>query len=298
MHSKGSYPVELRVQALALASYGVKVSDVASLTGISERAVYDLIKRARDRGYNFQADPRIRREHVEDGKRSGRPKEITDEVKQAVIASIQKDRAGREKSSEVLAYEAGISQSSILHILKEAGIHSVKPTYKPGLTEEQKARRLRFCLDHKDWSLDDWKNVIFTDETSVVLGHRRGAVKVWRTTEDRSDPTVIRRRWKGVTEFMVHAAFSYDYKGPIHIFMPETAQAKKLAEREITIMNQENEAAFKAEWELNTGLQRMGLRNKGGRKPTWRFSKKNGLLIRESKGGIDWYRYRKVSLAF
>lgn len=78
--------------------------------------------------------------------------------------------------------------------------------------------------------------MIFTDETSVVPGHRRGAVRVWRTSEDVSDPTVIRRRWKGVTEFMVHAAFFYDHKGPIHIFMPESAHDKKNAERERSLL--------------------------------------------------------------
>lgn len=44
---------------------------------------------------------------------------------------------------------------------------------------------------------------------------------------------------------MVHAAFSYDHKGPIHIFTPEIAQEKKAAEQEIAKMNQENEEAFK-----------------------------------------------------
>jgi hypothetical protein len=52
----------------------------------------------------------------------------------------------------------------------------VKPTKKPGLTDKMKAARLKFCQDHADWTLEDWKNVIWTDETSVVLGHRRGAV--------------------------------------------------------------------------------------------------------------------------
>ena len=44
-----------------------------------------------------------------------------------------------------------------------------------------------------------------------------------------------------------------------------------------------------------TGMQRLKLRNLGGRKPTWRWNKKNGKLIREGRGGIDWYRYQTVS---
>lgn len=37
-------------------------------------------------------------------------------------------------------------------------------------------------------------------------------------------------------------------------------------------------------------------RNPGGRKPTWRFNKTTGKLVRDVKGGIDWYRYQKEVL--
>jgi transposase len=117
-------------------------------------------------------------EFVEDAKRAGRPKEITEAIEKSVIQSITKDQSGREKSSEILANEAGISHSSVLRILKRHGFVVVKPSWKPGLTDAAKAKRLKFCLDHQYWTLNDWKNVIWTDETSVVLGHRRGAVRV------------------------------------------------------------------------------------------------------------------------
>ena len=38
----------------------------------------------------------------------------------------------------------------------------------------------------------------------------------------------------------------------------------------------------------------MGLRGIPGKKPQWRFTKKNGKFVRDAKaGGIDWYRYVK-----
>jgi hypothetical protein len=49
---------------------------------------------------------------------------------------------------------------------------------KPRLKLDDKARRLKWCLDHEDWILEDWKNVIWTDETSVKLGGVRGARRV------------------------------------------------------------------------------------------------------------------------
>ena len=180
--------------------------------------------------------------------------------------------------------------------MKKHGFTIAKPKWKPGLTDIARQQRLAFALDHQDWVLENWKGDIWTDETSVILGHRRGAVRVWRKPEDAGDLTCTRRRWKGYSEFMFWGSFSYDKKGPCHIWLPESAQDKKIAEKELALINQRNEAACREEWELTTGLQRMKLRNPRGRKLQWKFTKKTGKLVRDGKGGIDWYRYQKVSI--
>ena len=52
----------------------------------------------------------------------------------------------------------------------------------------------------------------------------------------------------------------------------------------------------KAEWELLNSFQRLGLRNKPGRKPQWRWNKKSGKLSRTGRGGIDWWAYQQQVL--
>jgi hypothetical protein len=135
------------------------------------------VKKGKERGYRPEESYRIKLEFIEDSKRSG-PVEINKTVQNSVISLVTADRAGREKSSEILAFEAGISHSSVLRILHKHGLIIAKPSWKPGLTEAARIRRLKFCLNHQSWTLDDWKNVIFADETAVVLGYRRGAVRV------------------------------------------------------------------------------------------------------------------------
>jgi hypothetical protein len=94
---------------------------------------------------------------------------------------------------------------------------------------------------------------------------------------------------------MVWGCFLYDKKGPLHIFEAETSQQKKQAEREIELLNEQLEPQYHAEWELNMQMSRPGLRGKGGRKPEWKWNRKNGKLVRNStKGGIDWWRYQQV----
>jgi hypothetical protein len=235
---------------------------------VKKRTQSYIKKRAFDRGFNPDEDPRILESYVVDGDRSGRPKEISVEKEERLLSAVRKDRSGREKSSEVLAYESDMSYSSALRILYKYGLSCVKPTTKPGLTPVMKKIRLEWYLAHEYWTLKDWKNVIWTDETSVILGHRRGAVRVWRSLEEAYEDTMIRRRWKGFTEFMFWGSFSYDHKGTYYIWKTQTVAERKKDDLELDQLNKELEAAAKTEWEITTGLQRINLRrNPGGKKP-------------------------------
>ena len=112
-----------------------------------------------------------------------------------------------------------------------------KRTIKPGLNKDQKKARLDQCLAHKDQTLKDWKNVIFTDETSVQKGGVRGRQRVQRLPKETHHPHVITRRWKGFSEFMWWSAFSYDYKGPYYIQEKETKEEKAACKKDIKLRN-------------------------------------------------------------
>ena len=151
--------------------------------------------------------------------------------------------------------------------------------------------RLQFCLRYQHWTIEDWKNVIWSDETSVILGQQRGYKRrVWRTPLEKNIKSCTRRRWAGYSEFMFWECFSYDKKGPFHIWKPETQQEKKQAEKELDRLNQLLEPDAKAAWELETAMANMRLRNRGGRKPVWKWDKRHGKIVRDGKGGIDWWR--------
>ena len=158
-----------------------------------------------------------------------------------------------------------------------------------------KQKRLDFCLKYRNF---DWRDVIWTDETSVVLGHRRGRVRVWRRPDERDNIHCIRRRWKGVKEFMFWGCFPYYEKGPCHIWKDETMAEKKAAIKDLEARNAVIEETNRRMQEITSGVQRIGLRNKPGTKPKWKHTKENGAFVRtkSSKGGIDWYRYQEVIL--
>lgn len=287
------YSIPQRVQALTLISLGWQIPDIEASLKIPQRTLRRIKQKAEERGYNPAVDCRILLHHVEDGRAGGRKKEIQPNTEQHLLNLVALDRAGREKSSDVLAYETGISRSSALRILHRYGLNSVKPTRKPGLTKAQRLARLEWCKAHQHWSLEDWKNVIWSDETSVVL-NRRGTVRIWRRADESNAPSTIRNRWKGFSEFMFWGCFTWDSQGPCHIWKSETAKERKVADADLKARNEVLEPLMRAQWDLNTQMRRLGLRNKPGKKPQWSWNKKNGKLVRDGKSGIDWYRYSKV----
>lgn len=156
--------------------------------------------------------------------------------------------------------------------------------------------RLAWCKAHEDWTLEDWKDVIWSDETSIILLHRRGSYRIWRRADERFLRSCIRERWKGASEFMFWGAFSYDKKGPYYCWAPETAVERKAAEKMIEKLNEELEPEKQLEWELSNGIRRLGLRNLPGKQPQWKWQKSTGKLSRGKGKGIDWWRYQHMIL--
>jgi transposase len=291
-----------RVTVVALRAYTTKTTaEIAKIVDLSIATVNRIYARAIDRGFD-PIHTKITDEYVKDSPRSGRPTKQDPETVNTILSKVRLDRYGREKTCADLAGELSkegteISSSTVHTILRNAGLRKTKPTRKPGLTKKMRAERLAWCLAHEHWTLEDWKNVIFSDETSVILLHRRGGYRVWRSKDEAFLRSCIRERWKGASEFMFWGCFSYDKKGPCHCWCPETALEKRQSEQEIEALNQELEPILREQWELETGVRRMNLRRQpAGKKPVWKFNKQNGKLSRGSKGGIDWYRYQKMIL--
>lgn len=241
--ARQSNTVKAQALALLFCTQGQRTEEkykaVSEITHISISVLYRLVKKARIMGFDPDRDLRIEEDYVAPIKPPGPKRTVTSKaMEDRAISLIEKDRNGREKSSEVLGYQLDrISRCSVLRMLKRRGYHKRKPTWKPLLNEDQKQVRLQFALHHQNWSIEDWKAVIWSDETSVVLGHRRGGIRVWRTSQEAYHKQCIRRRWKGYSEFMFWGCFSFDKKGPCHIWKTETVQEKVDAQKEIDDWN-------------------------------------------------------------
>ena len=104
----------------------------------------------------------------------------------------------RIKANEV----GGVSAMTVWRVLRALGKRKTKSIRKSGLTEDIRKARLEWCLKYEYWTIEDWKRVIFSDETAIVLGVRRFGTRVWRTKFKVVTPRSIRPRWKGYTKFI------------------------------------------------------------------------------------------------
>ena len=107
------YTLAQRIQCLTLIIEGFSATEIQRKCGVLPRTQKYIRKRAFDRGFRPDVNPRILEAYVVDNHRPGRPKLITEAKEEEVIAAVKADRAGREKSTGVLAYEVGLSETLV-----------------------------------------------------------------------------------------------------------------------------------------------------------------------------------------
>ncbi len=246
----------------------------------------------------------IKVSYIDNAVRSRRPK-IPQSMVDLIITITTKNSTTRGWSCARIAQEIyatpgitpkeALSASTIYRTLKANGYRVYKRTIKPGLNKAQKDARLNWCLKYKDWTLEDWKDVIFTDKTSVQKGGVRGRRRVQRLKEETYNPHVISRRWKGFSEFMWWSAFLYDEKGPYHIWEKETKEEKAACRIDIDTRNAAKYQMDKRVQEEQYRLKHRITRSKP--MPEFKHTPKWGLIeVKKGRGGINWYRYQEKIL--
>lgn len=179
------------------------------------------------------------------------------------------------------------------------GYNRVKPTKKLALTAIQDATRYEVALSRKDWTLDQWARISFSDEAAILVGEHRGPNRLSRKVDEAYRKDCIEVRYNNYSQAMFWATFSYDTKGPCYVYEKETAaQTKQYA----AIIKEHNEAQMPiiaTEWRVKIAKDKAKWealrRKKPGRPAVFEnFVKAHPLIMNreKNKGGIDHMRYR------
>jgi len=109
-----------------------------------------------------------------------------------------------------------ISERTIRRRRSEAGLGSYIAAKKPGLRPENVKERLDWALRYKDWTVEDWKKVIWSDESSIWIGVNPRRQWVIRPKGERLNPKYVKKTFKSAqVKVMIWACFTGERLGPL-----------------------------------------------------------------------------------
>ncbi len=107
-----------------------------------------------------------------------------------------------------------ISKRTTRRTLKQMG-YSRRPHRVPLLSAKNRKRRLQFTQAHQNWTIEDWKNFAWSNESRFLLRHSDGRVKIWRKEHESMDPSCLVSMVQAGGGVMVWGIFSWHTLGPL-----------------------------------------------------------------------------------
>lgn len=125
-----------------------------------------------------------------------------------------------------------IGDQTIRNRLHKDGQRSRFRVIRLKLTRAHRAARLRFAREHVKWTMDNWRNVLFTDESKVKFFCDDRRVRVWRREGERfSEPCICERDRFGGPNVMVWAGISLFGKTELVILEEGSITASRYVDR-------------------------------------------------------------------
>ncbi len=155
----------------------------ARRTGLSISKTADLL------GFSLTTISRVYREWSEKEKISSERqlcgwKYLVDVRGQRRIGRLVRDDRKTTVTQITTRYNQGvqntISEHTTRRTLKQMGSSSRRPHRVPLLSDKNRKRRLQFTQAHQNWTIEDWKNVGWSDESWFLLRHSDSRVRIWR----------------------------------------------------------------------------------------------------------------------
>ena len=133
--------------------------------GHSERLISQKMKKSKTAVHNAIAKFRNTGTYTT-AKKSGRPRKTTPRDDHAIrrIAVRSPMSSASKIRSSLLAKGADISQRTVSRRLVDD--FNLK-AHKPRLTQAMKSKRLAFAKKHVKWTIQQWQQVLFSDESTV-----------------------------------------------------------------------------------------------------------------------------------
>ncbi len=113
------------------------------------------------------------------------------------------------------AMQNTISEHTTHRTLKQMGSRSRRPHRVPLLSAKNRTRRLQFTQVHQNWTIEDWINISWSDESRFLLRHSDGRVIIWRKEHESMDPSCLVSTVQAAGGVMVWGDIFLAHFGPL-----------------------------------------------------------------------------------
>lgn len=164
------------VRAQTLVEEGRSMRYVARILGVNHSTISRLLERHRATGSHS-------RRHGQGRKRATN---VRDDrfLRQNALRNRTATSSQLRNDLETVR-NVQVSALTVRRRLRDAGLISRRPIKAPELTRAHRVARLRFARAHENWNIDDWKKVLFSDETRINLKSCDGRQRVHRRQGER-----------------------------------------------------------------------------------------------------------------
>ena len=177
-------PGHKRKRAIELLKQSISVRKVSKRCGLSATTV-QRIRAA------YVATPNLNR--------GGRPAKLSAADKRFCIRAITSgglDTSVAVKQKLQTELDIVVSAQTVRNTLRQAGLASHTKLSKPHLSAKNVRARLAFARAHQAWTVDDWRRVIWSDETKINRFGSDGQCWYWKRDDEQLQPRHVKQTVK------------------------------------------------------------------------------------------------------
>ena len=214
------------VAVIALYKGDKTVKEIVELTGVKVRTVQRLIKSFVDNGEAFLPTPKPK---------PGRPALISPRTKVIINRQVNNNprltaREVKQNNPQLLDKVSTRTVSKCLH--DDLGYRSYRARRKPLTTKKQKEKRLAFAKKYSEWSVEQWKSVLWSDEATFTV-QGCGYDRVYRRKgSDALDTKFTTKTVKHPDSVMVWGCFGYHGVGDL-VILPKNQKVNQYVYKEM-----------------------------------------------------------------
>ncbi|CAF4338913.1 unnamed protein product [Rotaria sp. Silwood2] len=173
-----------RAQAVALYDAGFTISGTARELKISWTCVKNAIKRYREHGT------------FKDLSRTGRPSKITPRA----ARHIKRLTSGENRTNAKIitrklndSLTTSVSPTTVQRCLHKMGYTYTAKIKGPYFKKIHKVKRMAWCKKFRSYTIEDWRRIIFSDESTYYVLKRKNKTMVWRSKTEKLTPDCIQQ---------------------------------------------------------------------------------------------------------